>query len=122
MPELSGKLNQLRPVTFHYRSDPKSVQQYGLIAEEVDKVYPELVIRDDKGEIQGVRYEELAPMLLSETQKLQQTIDTQTVEIRDLKAQHDAMQKQLVELNDLKQELHAALRELKATGDIVARR
>jgi trimeric autotransporter adhesin len=75
MPDLSVKLSQLRPVTFHYKTDPKGIQQYGLIAEEVDKVYPELVIRDDQGKIQGVRYEELAPMLLKEMQK-QQKINT----------------------------------------------
>jgi Chaperone of endosialidase len=40
MPELAAKLNQLHPVTFHYKTDPKGVVQYGLIAEEVDKVYP----------------------------------------------------------------------------------
>jgi len=60
--ESPNNLGQLRPVTFRYRTDPKSVQQYGLITEEVDKVYPELVIRHDSEGIQGVRYEELAPM------------------------------------------------------------
>jgi hypothetical protein len=64
------KLAQLRPVSFHLRADPNGVVQYGLIAEEVDKVYPELVIRDEKGKIQGVRYDELAPMLLNEVQQL----------------------------------------------------
>ena len=73
MPQLSEKLAALRPVTFRYRADPKRVRQYGLIAEEVAKVYPELVIRDDAGKIQGVHYEELAPMLLNEVQKLQRT-------------------------------------------------
>ena len=78
IPESSDKLRQLRPVAFHYKMDPNGVRQYGLIAEEVDKVYPELVIRDPSGKIQGVHYEELAPMLLSEVQK-------QAAEIRDLK-------------------------------------
>ena len=45
------KLQMLRPVTFHLKSEPNGVLQYGLIAEEVDNVYPELVIRDDKGKI-----------------------------------------------------------------------
>jgi hypothetical protein len=45
--------------------------QYGLIAEEVAKVYPELVIRNESGRIDGVRYDELAPMLLNEMQKQQ---------------------------------------------------
>ena len=68
------KLQQLRPVSFHLKADPKGVLQYGLIAEEVDKVYPELVIRDEGGKIQGVRYDELAPMLLNEVQQLKQQV------------------------------------------------
>jgi len=64
------KLEQLRPVSFHLKSDPNGAVQYGLIAEEVANVYPELVIRDEAGKIQGVRYEELAPMLLNEVQQL----------------------------------------------------
>jgi len=66
----TGKLQQLRPVSFHLKSDPNGAVQYGLIAEEVDKVYPELVVRDAAGQVQGVRYEELTPMLLSEVQQL----------------------------------------------------
>jgi hypothetical protein len=45
----SDKIAQLRLVTFRYRNDATGTVQYGLIAEEVAKVYPELVIRDDKG-------------------------------------------------------------------------
>ena len=53
--------------------------QYGLIAEEVAKVYPELVIRDAAGTIQGVRYDELAPMLLNEVQKQHQEMQKQNL-------------------------------------------
>jgi hypothetical protein len=53
--ETSNKLWQLRPVTFRYRQDP-SQRQYGLIAEQVAKVYPELVVRGGKGEIESVQY------------------------------------------------------------------
>jgi hypothetical protein len=99
IPQLSDKLRQLRPVVFHYKTDPKHVTQYGLIAEEVADVYPELVIRDGAGMIMGVHYEELAPILLSEVQRQQATIQSlsqrqdalsesnaqQAAEIRDLK-------------------------------------
>jgi hypothetical protein len=115
MSEPSGKLAQLRPVTFHYRTDPKGVQQYGLIAEEVAKVYPELVIRDDSGKIQGVHYEELAPMLLSEFQQQRATIQSQAAKINDLN-------QQVAELKDLKQEMRAALRRLRSTNELVAQR
>src|SRR5580700_626913 len=73
----TAKLEQLRPVTFHLKNDPQGAVQYGLIAEEVDQVYPELVIRDDAGKIQGVRYDELAPMLLNEMQQQQRKIEAQ---------------------------------------------
>jgi hypothetical protein len=67
----TAKLEQLRPVSFKLKSDATGARQYGLIAEEVAKVYPELVIRDEKGRIDGVRYDELAPMLLNEVQQQQ---------------------------------------------------
>ncbi|MGO9933474.1 MAG: tail fiber domain-containing protein [Steroidobacteraceae bacterium] len=115
MPELSDKLQQLRPVTFHYKGDPKGVQQYGLIAEEVDKVYPELVIRDDKGKIQGVRYEELAPMLLDELQKQQQKLAAQDAKIRGL-------EQYVAQVIDLEQRLDAVLEQLKSKDQLVAQR
>jgi hypothetical protein len=65
----TDQLERLRPVSFHLKSDPTGTVQYGLIAEEVEKVYPELVIRDSAGTIQGVRYDELAPLLLKEMQR-----------------------------------------------------
>jgi hypothetical protein len=58
----SRNLKNLRPVTFELKTDAQRSTQYGLIAEEVAKVYPDLVVRNDKGRIEGVRYEELAPM------------------------------------------------------------
>jgi hypothetical protein len=79
----TAKLAQLRPVTFRLRTDRKGTVQYGLIAEEVARVYPELAIRDENGRIDGVRYDELAPMLLNEMQKEQATVAT-------LVAQHEA--------------------------------
>ncbi len=74
MPADAVRLQQLRPVTFHLKSEPNGALQYGLIAEEVDKVYPELVIKDQAGQIQGVRYDELAPILLGELQQQRQEL------------------------------------------------
>jgi Chaperone of endosialidase len=110
----SEKLRRLRPVTFHLKSDPKGGVQYGLIAEEVAKVYPELVIRDATGMIEGVRYEELAPLLLNEVQK-------QAAEIQKLNQQR----KQFVthaELASLKRQLQAALQDLQSKEELVAQR
>jgi hypothetical protein len=91
----SEKLEQLRPVTSHLKTDPHGALQYGLIAEEVAKVYPELVIRDGSGRIDGVRYDEIAPMLLNEVQQLRQKIAAQD--------QHSAAQD--VKISQLMQKL-----------------
>ena len=84
MSGVSDKLQKLRPVSFHLKTDPKGAVQYGLIAEEVAQVYPELVVRDESGHIQGVRYDELAPLLLHEVQRQRQTIAEQGRELREL--------------------------------------
>jgi hypothetical protein len=91
----------------------------------VAKVYPELVIRDQNGRIDGVRYDELAPMLLNEMQRQQKAAATQaaqiaaqTAEIRDLKLQQKSvgeMQKQLAEM-------HAALVIMQGKDEFVADR
>lgn len=69
MGDESSKLMNLRPVTFHYKSDPSQTKQYGLIAEEVAKVFPDLVVRGQNGDLESVQYHELAPMLLNELKK-----------------------------------------------------
>jgi hypothetical protein len=70
LPDQSEKISQLRPVSFEYKSDPNKVTKYGLIAEEVDKIYPEFVIRNKNNEIESVHYASLIPLLLSEIQRL----------------------------------------------------
>jgi hypothetical protein len=56
----------LKPVTFHYKNDSKRIPQFGLIAEDVAKVNPNLVVRDANGEIYTVRYDAVNAMLLNE--------------------------------------------------------
>ena len=85
------KLQQVRPVTFHLKNDPHGAVQFGLIAEEVDKVYPELVIRDDAGKVQGVRYDELAPMLLNEVQSQRRELAELKRETADLKRMNESI-------------------------------
>ena len=60
---------KLRPVTFRYKDDPAGTLQYGLVAEEVEKLYPELVTHTADGRVQSVRYWTLTGMLLNELQK-----------------------------------------------------
>jgi endosialidase-like protein len=56
----------LKPVTFHYKSDNAGTPQFGLIAEEVAEINPDLVVRDEKGEVYTVRYDAVNAMLLNE--------------------------------------------------------
>jgi len=104
----TAKLQQLRPVTFYYKTDTQRTLRYGLIAEEVAKVYPELVVRDQNGRIDGVRYDELAPMLLNEVQKQEQRAVAQDAEISVLRAQLA--------------EMHAALTATQIREQVVAQR
>jgi len=80
MGDSSDGLMQLRPVTFRYKqafADGSKPLEFGLIAEEVAEVYPDMVVRSANGQIETVKYQELAPMLLNEVQK-------QRAEIRSL--------------------------------------
>ena len=91
--------------TFRYKQDPQGERQYGLIAEEVAKVYPELVVRGDKGEIESVQYRELIPLMLNEMRH-------EHTALAALKAQNQMLQHQQAELTELKtqnQILRAAL-------------
>jgi hypothetical protein len=72
MGDTSSKLLQLRPVNFFYKpeyDDGSHLLQYGLIAEEVAKVYPEMVAYGSDGQVLTVKYQLLAPMLLNELEK-----------------------------------------------------
>jgi hypothetical protein len=66
MDDASEAILALRPVTFHYKSDKTGMPQFGLIAEEVAEVNPDLVVRDKNGEIYTVRYDAVNAMLLNE--------------------------------------------------------
>ena len=65
----SSNLMKLRPVSFRYNNDPTGTLQYGLVAEEVAKVYPELVVYGLDGKPMTVRYLTLISLLLNELQK-----------------------------------------------------
>jgi len=75
MDKVSEAILRLKPVTFRYKSDTKDMPQFGLIAEEVDEVNPDLVIRDENGEIYSVRYEAVNAMLLNEFLKQHRKVE-----------------------------------------------
>ena len=66
MEKASEAILALKPVTFHYKSDAKNTPCFGLIAEEVAGVDPDLVVRNENGEIWSVRYDQVNAMLLNE--------------------------------------------------------
>ena len=77
MDNSSEAILRLKPVTFHYKADSEATPQFGLIAEEVAKVNPALVVRDDNGEIYTVRYEAVNAMLLNEFLKEHRKVEEQ---------------------------------------------
>ena len=68
MDTASEAIHQLQPVTFRYKEeiDPDGIPQFGLIAEDVEKVNPDLVVRDEDGKVITVRYDAVNAMLLNE--------------------------------------------------------
>ena len=101
MAEASSGLLRLRPVTFHYKkpySDGSQPVQYGLIAEEVAEVYPDLVAHSADGQIETVKYQVLDSMLLNELQKQSATIAAQKEQIEDQQQQIRSLAERLTKL------------------------
>jgi len=86
MDQTSEAILALKPVTFQYKSDTNSRQQFGLIAEEVAKINPALVVPDKEGKPYTVRYEAVNAMLLNEFLKARHQIDAQQKQIDALTA------------------------------------
>ncbi len=78
MDKASEAILSLKPVTFHYKNNAKGKPQFGLIAEDVAKVNPDLVVRDKNGEIYTVRYDAVNAMLLNEFLKEHRKVETQS--------------------------------------------
>ena len=88
MDNASEAIHALKPVTFRYKEelDPKGVPQFGLVAEDVEKVNPDLVVRDTEGKVFTVRYEAVNAMLLNEFLKEHRTVQEQGATIAQLKS------------------------------------
>ena len=90
MDAASEALLALRPVTFRYKPelDKAGIPQYGLVAEEVAEVNPDLVVRDEKGEIYTVRYEAVNAMLLNEFLKEHRKVRSSRANRKDFEDHH----------------------------------
>ena len=89
MDKASEAILALKPVTFRYKQDldPDGIRQFGLVAEEVEKVNPDLVARDAEGKVYTVRYEAVNAMLLNEFLNEHRTVQ----ELRELAAKQQAL-------------------------------
>jgi len=85
MDHASEAILALKPVTFHYKSDQTATPQFGLIAEEVAEVNPDLVVHDKNGEVYTVRYDAVNAMLLNEFLKEHRKVEEQQATITQLR-------------------------------------
>jgi hypothetical protein len=102
MDKASEAILSLQPVTFRYKQelDPDGIPQFGLVAEQVEKVNPNLVVRDNNGEIYTVRYEAVNAMLLNEFLKEHRKVKEQEGEIAQMKNQIEALTATVQKVSD----------------------
>lgn len=87
----------LKPVIFHYKSDAKDTPQFGLIAEDVAQVNPDLVVRDKNGDLLSVRYEAVNAMLLNEFLKEHRSLVEEQDKVQKLESALEAVNTRLKE-------------------------
>src|SRR4029450_7783060 len=85
MDKASEVILALKPVTFRYKKefDPAGIPQFGLVAEDVEKVNPDLVVRDADGKVRTVRYEQINAMLINEFLKEHRRVEEQARKVRE---------------------------------------
>src|SRR5436305_2256806 len=106
MEKASEAVLSLRPVTFHYKTDTKGTPQFGLIAEEVAKVNPALVLPDKEGKPYTVRYDQVNAMLLNEFLKEHRKVEQLT---KNFESKLARQQKQIETLTEGLQKVSAQL-------------
>jgi trimeric autotransporter adhesin len=118
MDKASEAIFSLKPVTFKFNSDVKGTIQYGLIAEDVAQVDPQLVVRKN-GEIVTVRYEQINSMLLNEFLKEHKKVEEQQASINQLKGEMQTMIAQLKEQAAQIQKVSAQIEVNKPAAKVV---
>jgi trimeric autotransporter adhesin len=121
MDKASDSLLALRPVTFRYNKaiDPAGRRQFGLVAEDVEKVSPDLVVCDKKGKPYAVRYDQVNAMLLNEFLKEHRQVQEQKTTIAQLKSAMAQQQKQVEALTAGLQKVSAQLELSKSAPQTV---
>jgi Skp family chaperone for outer membrane proteins len=102
MDQASEAILKLKPVTFRYKTeiDPDGIPQFGLVAEDVAKINPDLVVRDADGKPYTVRYDAVNAMLLNEFLKEHRTVQAQQKEIEALKAELEEQRALIQKVSD----------------------
>jgi hypothetical protein len=121
MDKASEAVLALQPVTFRYKKniDPDGVPQFGLVAEEVAKVNPDLVVRDKEGKPYSVRYDQVNAMLLNEFlkqhRKVQELEANDAEQQREIKALVATVKEQAAQIEKVSAEIAIS----KATSNVV---
>ncbi len=113
MDKASEAILALQPVTFRYKHelDPDGIPQFGLVAEQVEKVNPDLVARDDQGKPYTVRYEAVNAMLLNEFLKEHRKVEEQGGKLQEQAARMQSQDRKVQELEATVAKLQAAFKE-----------
>src|SRR5262249_24982602 len=114
MDKASEVILALRPVTFHYKSDNTNTPQFGLIAEEVAEINPDLVVWDRNGELLTVRYDTVNAMLLNEFLKEHKKVQAHQATITELKSTVAQQQKGMETLTAQLKEQAAQIQKVSA--------
>ena len=122
MKRASEAILSLKPVTFRYKHelDPEAIPQFGLVAEEVAKLDPDLVVRDEEGKPYSVRYEAVNAMLLNEFLKEHRKVETLEKVMAEQQKENESMRAMLKEQATQIQAVSAALQRSKPSPRLVA--
>jgi len=127
MDNASEAILQLKPVTFRYKEeiDPDGIPQFGLVAEDVEKINPDLVARDADGKVNTVRYDAMNAMLLNEFLKehraVQELQATATQQQAASAQQQARIEKQQIEIETLSNRLRKVSEQLELNKPVAAR-
>jgi hypothetical protein len=119
MDKASEAVLALKPVTFRYKQelDPDRIPQFGLVAEEVEKVNPDLVIRGEDGKVMTVRYEAVNAMLLNEFLKEHRKVEEQKAGLAEVKS---TVSKQEAIIAQQQKEIEALTATVQKVSDQIA--
>jgi trimeric autotransporter adhesin len=121
MDDASEAIVALKPITFHYKADRTNTPQFGLIAEEVAEVNPDLVVRDKNGEIYTVRYDAVNAMLLNEFLKEHRKVQELERTIAQRENKFSEQEKQIAALRSGLQKVSAQLEMIKPAPQVAVR-